>query len=239
MNVKEAPIDNRQEHLDLLCLPTLFPTGQYGEHHPRQSYPAQTLSFSEYIKSKVLNKDSRFRRNRSYCLHYYGLKINKALKTGIYNLLKTSRGNVGQTVAEILEKIIVLDEEFEGNLITMLAPVRGTNQYWYHVKGEVKGMIAEYGSPTLFLTLSCAEYDLADIAQYLRKDFFNVILQRGVLGKEEQYMLKQNIKCVEHLIITSYYGLKMLLLSVLIVQKKSVLLYKIELCVIYQITSKR
>uniref|UniRef100_A0A1X7VAI5 Uncharacterized protein n=1 Tax=Amphimedon queenslandica TaxID=400682 RepID=A0A1X7VAI5_AMPQE len=61
MNVKEAPIDNRQEHLDLLCFPTLFPTGQYGEHHSRQSYPAQTLSFSEYIKSRILNKDSRFR----------------------------------------------------------------------------------------------------------------------------------------------------------------------------------
>ena len=50
------------------------------------------------------------------CVHYYGLKINKALKTGIYNLLKTTRGNVGQTVVEILEKINVLDEEFEGNL---------------------------------------------------------------------------------------------------------------------------
>ena len=169
MNVKEAPIDNRQEHLDLLCFPTLFPTGQYGEHHPRQSYPAQTLSFSEYIKSKLLNKDSRFRRNHSYCLHYYGLKINKALKTGIYNLLKTTRGNVGQTVAQILEKINVLDDEFEGNLSTMLAPIRGTNQYWFRVKGEVKAMIAEYGSPTLFLTLSCAECHSADIAQYLRK----------------------------------------------------------------------
>ena len=83
-------------------------------------------------------------------------------------------------------------------------------------------MIAEYGSPTLFLTLSCAEYDSADIAQYLRKvnnapqsysiarlctedpvsvsrqfsykfkDFFNiVILQRGVLGKVEQYYVKK------------------------------------------------
>ena len=51
----------------------------------------------------------------------------------------------------------------------MLAPIRGTNQYWFRVKGEVKAMIAEYGSPTLFLTLSFAEYDSADIAQYLRK----------------------------------------------------------------------
>ena len=104
----------------------------------------------------------------------------------------------------------------------MLAPIRGTNQYWFRVKGEVKAMIAEYGSPTLFLTLSCAEYDSADIAQYLRKvnnapqsysiarlctedpvsvsrqfsykfkDFFNiVILQRGVLGKVEQYYVKK------------------------------------------------
>uniref|UniRef100_A0A1X7V853 Helitron helicase-like domain-containing protein n=1 Tax=Amphimedon queenslandica TaxID=400682 RepID=A0A1X7V853_AMPQE len=73
-------------------------------------------------------------------------------------------GNVGQTVAEILEKINVLDEEFKSNLSTMLAPIRGTNQYWFRVKCEVKAMIAEYGSPTL----SCAEYDSADIAQYLR-----------------------------------------------------------------------
>ena len=84
--------------------------------------------------------------------------------------MKTTRGNVGQTVAEILEKINVLDEEFEGNLSTMLAPIRGgANQYLFRVKGEVKAMIAGYGSPTLFLTLSCAEYDSADIAQYLRK----------------------------------------------------------------------
>uniref|UniRef100_A0A1X7VIV8 Helitron helicase-like domain-containing protein n=1 Tax=Amphimedon queenslandica TaxID=400682 RepID=A0A1X7VIV8_AMPQE len=59
----------------------------------------------------------------------------------------------------------------------------GSNQYWFHVKGEVKAMIAEYGSPTLFLTLSSAEYDSADIAQYLRK--------RGVVGKVEQYYVKK------------------------------------------------
>uniref|UniRef100_A0A1X7UJL4 Helitron helicase-like domain-containing protein n=1 Tax=Amphimedon queenslandica TaxID=400682 RepID=A0A1X7UJL4_AMPQE len=104
----------------------------------------------------------------------------------------------------------------------MLAPIWGTNRYWLLVKGEVKAMIAEYGSRTLFLTLCCAEYNSADIAQYLRKvnnapqsysisrlcteypvsvsrqfsykfkDFFNiVILQRGVLGKVEQYYVKK------------------------------------------------
>ena len=30
-------------------------------------------------------------------------------------------------------------------------------------------MVREYGPPTLFLTLSCAEYDSLEIATYLRK----------------------------------------------------------------------
>ena len=30
------------------------------------------------------------------------------------------------------------DLELEGNLSTILQPVRGTNQYWYKVKGELK-----------------------------------------------------------------------------------------------------
>ena len=30
-------------------------------------------------------------------------------------------------------------------------------------------MLREYGSPTLFLTLSCAEYESLEISRYLRK----------------------------------------------------------------------
>uniref|UniRef100_A0A1X7TMP7 Uncharacterized protein n=1 Tax=Amphimedon queenslandica TaxID=400682 RepID=A0A1X7TMP7_AMPQE len=51
------------------------------------------------------------------------------------------------------------------------------------------------------------------------------IVQRGFLGKLKQNYVKKIIKCVEHLIITSSYKLKMLPLLVLIVQKKSVLSY--------------
>ena len=31
--VREDPLDNRQLHLDVMCFPTLFPTGRFGEHH--------------------------------------------------------------------------------------------------------------------------------------------------------------------------------------------------------------
>ena len=48
LSVKEDPIDNRRQYLGVMCFPSLFPTGKFGEHHPR----AVKLSHSEYIKSE-------------------------------------------------------------------------------------------------------------------------------------------------------------------------------------------
>ena len=50
LNVREDPLSNRQEHLDVMCFPTLFPTGKFGKNHPRDV----KLSHSE--KSRLLNK---------------------------------------------------------------------------------------------------------------------------------------------------------------------------------------
>ena len=36
MNVSEHPLDSRRLHLDLMCFPALFPTGAFGENHPRE-----------------------------------------------------------------------------------------------------------------------------------------------------------------------------------------------------------
>jgi len=56
--VKEEPIDNRLKYLDVMCFPVLFPTGQFGEHHPREV----KLSHSQYVKSRLLNKDAHFEK---------------------------------------------------------------------------------------------------------------------------------------------------------------------------------
>ena len=57
LSIKEDALDNCENYLDVMCLLVLFPTGQFGEHHPRQV----KLRHSEYIKSRLLNKDPCFR----------------------------------------------------------------------------------------------------------------------------------------------------------------------------------
>ena len=80
LSVKEHPIDNRQQHLDVMCFPVLFPTGKFGEFHPRQ----EKLSHSEYIKSRLLNKDSRFRKDAQYVFYLLWQKEMRELSSGVY-----------------------------------------------------------------------------------------------------------------------------------------------------------
>ena len=45
LSIKEDALDNRENYLDVMCFPVLFPTGQFGEHYPRQV----KLRHSEYV----------------------------------------------------------------------------------------------------------------------------------------------------------------------------------------------
>ena len=164
MSVTEDPINSKQQHLDVMCFPVLFPTGKFGEFHPRK----ERISPSEYVKSRLLNKDPRFRKDAQYVFYLLWQKEMRELSSGIYNLLKSTRRQ-SLSVSMLLEQVNTSNEELEARLSTMLQSVRGTKQFWFLRKSELQCMIREWGSPTFFLTFSCAEYESPDITEFLRK----------------------------------------------------------------------
>ena len=112
-----------------MCFPSLFPTGKYGHHHPREV----KLPFAEYFKSRLLNEDSRFRKSPEfifYCLW------QKELSTGICNLMKRL-GKQEVSAKQLLQKIECNDNELELNLTTMMQSFRGTKQFWFLKKPEL------------------------------------------------------------------------------------------------------
>ena len=165
LSVREDPIDNRQQHLDVMCFPKLYPTGKFGKYHPRDV----KISHSEFDKSRLLNKDSRFRKDPQYVFYLLWQKEMRELSAGVYNMLKQSRRSQPMIVGTLLSNVQANNDQLEANLCTMLQSVRGTKQYWFVRKSELRCMIREWGSPTLFLTFSCAEYESPDIENYLRK----------------------------------------------------------------------
>ena len=157
-------MSNKLKHLDVLCFPTLFPSGRFGEAQER-SVP---ISPSEYAKSRLLNRDSRFRKDYQYTFFLLWQKEMRELSAGIYNLMKCTRQHV-MPVCEFMDKVSDSDQEIEANLSTVFQSVRGSKQYWFLCRSEVLCMVREYGPPTLFLTPSCAEYENLEISNYLRK----------------------------------------------------------------------
>ena len=121
LSVHEQPLDNRQKYLNVLCFPSLFPTGRYGEFHPC----AVKLTFSEYLKSRLLNNDSRFRKNAEFVFYYLWQKELRELSARIYNVLNsTSRRNL--CVKQFVDGTSGSDAGIEANLSTVLQSVRGT-----------------------------------------------------------------------------------------------------------------
>ena len=164
LNVRDDPVDNRQKYLDVMCFPSLFPTGNFGAYHDRNV----PISQAEYAKSRLLNKDSHFRKDSQYVFYLYWQKELRELNSGIYNLLKNT-GKTEMCVSELLRQVDSSDQQLEINLSTVLQSIRGTRQFWNVKRGELNCMCREYGPPTLFMTFSCAEYDSEDIERYLRK----------------------------------------------------------------------
>ena len=176
LSVKEDALDNRENYLDVMCFPVLFRTGQFGERHPHQV----KLRHSEYVKSRLLNKDARFRKDPQYVFFLLWQKEMREISSGVYNLLKSTRRQ-RMSVSALLHSVDARDERLEANLSTMLQSVRGTKQFWYTKQSELKCMIRMWGSPTLFLTFSCAEYESPEIDRYLRK--VNNVLPSYDIGK--------------------------------------------------------
>ena len=146
-----------------MCFPVLFPDGKFGKYHPRQ----RKLSHAEYDKSRLLNKDPRFRKDPQYIFFLMWQKEMRELAAGVYNLMQSSR-TAPTSVKNLLHQVQTSSDQLEANLSTMLQTVRGTKQYWFRKKGELLCIVREAGPPTLFLTFSCAEYEAPDIINYLK-----------------------------------------------------------------------
>ena len=88
----------------MLCVfPVLYPNGAgagaFGEHHPQKV----KLSSSEFIKSCLYNKDSRFRKDVSYVFYLLHQKSLRKIATGVYNVLNHSKG-VAMSVKQLLAR---------------------------------------------------------------------------------------------------------------------------------------
>ena len=111
------------KHFDVLYFPTLFPTGKFGESH---ACPVP-ITISEYSKSLLLNRDSRFSKESHYVFFLLWQEMRE-LAAGVYSLMKGTRRHA-LPVGEFMDRFSSSDEDVEANLSTVFTNMRGSKQY--------------------------------------------------------------------------------------------------------------
>ena len=130
-SVKENALNYWISYLDVMCFPSLFPTGEFGEYHPRSI----KVSFSQFAKSRLFNKDSRFRKNSQNVFYLLWQKKMRELNAGIFNLMKLARGGP-MSVSSLIAKLDTAENTWKATCVPCCKPSGGPNSTGFKNKAK-------------------------------------------------------------------------------------------------------
>ena len=155
--------------LATLAFPTLFPDVKgdpTNNANQRQISESDTESFAQKLKHLIkFGERENGKWNYRFASHprfgywaYNMLYRKRLLSQGNFYIKK----NFGERLMTVDELRHMLASENHSQIMNKLMyyakNISGTNSYWYQVKEQLKATLQQVGSPTIFWTLSCAEF---------------------------------------------------------------------------------
>jgi len=151
--------------LDVKAFPELYPTGNNGM---RDATREVKIGTSDFLKSRLLNKDAKFRLNINYLFHTFQVQELSNMCHGVAHMLRTVTG-VKLTAQAFYDRLKEKDGEVQSKMFALMSNLRGSKEYFAKLGLEIKWMIRSLGPPTLFVTCSTAEWYSEAFISYLRK----------------------------------------------------------------------
>ena len=157
------------DSLASLAFPTLFPDGKAD---PTNAATIRTVSksdteiFAEKLKHLIKFAEKingkwyyRFASHPRFAFWGYNMLYRKRLLLQGNFYVKQNPGDLAYTIDELKEMIENNSVNSVMKKLTYYAKnVAGTNSYWHEAKENLKAIINQMGTPTIFWTLSCAEF---------------------------------------------------------------------------------
>ena len=145
------------DDFEMLSFPDLFPTG-VGCFDATHDY-RRKLNLRRYVNQRLLNVDPRFSQNLEYIFAFQYATELKQLHSDMCTALRRVRDDGKDINAGVLKDssrvqgLIMKDVAYK-----FMKNVRGTPAYWQQQLFDTLAMLRTFGTPTLFLTLSAAEF---------------------------------------------------------------------------------
>ena len=122
------------------------------------------MGFANYVKNRLLSADDKFRNDPSYLFFLLLVKemvdMKRCQQTYFRKATKVPKLTAGR-IQEITKEYLYRYD----NAYTTFKTNRGTAMYYQDAKKKLMAALRQKGAPTLFTTLSCAEFDWNELVQ--------------------------------------------------------------------------
>ena len=194
--VGESPLNEfSTEFLATMAFPTLFPDGK-GD--PTNSAIVRDISNSEVesfaLKIKHLLKfgefnngvwNYRFTAHPRFCYWAFNILYRKRILSKGNLYVKRNPGDVNFTFDEFNEMVSSNSSNLFKKMFYYTKELTGSNSYWNRVRQNLRATIEQVGAPTIFFTLSMAEFHWPDLRR-----LFN--LSENSSSQDLMTMIKDN-----------------------------------------------
>jgi len=143
-------------YIEEKAFPHLFPYG-HGGYLSSVMSTGTNMGFSVYCRNRLMSADSKFRDDHIYIFFLFLVKELIELKRCRATYFRQARKTPGLTVGSI-SKLRYDSLERYSRTFSVFKKMRGTAMYFEAAKKNLMATLRQNGPPTVFLTMSAAEY---------------------------------------------------------------------------------
>ena len=165
--------------LEEKCFPSLFPYGTGGYLSSSIDDPKSDMGFSNYCIQRIMSSDPKYRNDATYL--FFLLLVKELI------MLKQCKSTYLRQATRLphLAKKDVLSFEKEdlkrfNRTFEVFKNMRGTSMYYQESKKNLMALLRQNGCPSLFYTISCAEFDWSG----LLKEIIETVYRKKISYEE-------------------------------------------------------
>lgn len=149
-----------------MAFPSLYP---YGRPDLRDKNRKKKMDPAQFFKHLMLYKDGRFAKHPRFRFFAFNSVMRwRAVSQGSFYVSKNV--NLKNKTAEELKTYLQTNNSAMRDIMFSANKLRGSKAYWKKKSYELLDMIEQLGLPTLFITLSAADYHWPDLFKILAPD---------------------------------------------------------------------
>ena len=169
--------------IEEMAFPNLFPYG-IGGYLSSNILSGSDIGFANYCRNRLLSADPKFRNDHNYLFFLLLVKELIEMKRSKATYLRKAAKHPNLT-RQVINELKKENLNRNNNVFNVYKNLRGSAPYYQKAKQNLFAMIRQHGSPTLFQTISCAEFEWDHLCKQIYETVYNETIDLEVISSKD------------------------------------------------------